>query len=104
VHRRKNKAAFGGQSFDVPSYVVSDLSRGATIQDDLRIDATSPEDQVPPELPFELKWVHSCRTELHRIEDINPDLDQIGDDRADGAARVVEQLDRSLPLMNENKR
>ena len=64
----------------------------------LRIHAAAPEHQVAPEFALQLAQIHARRADLHRVENINPGVNQIGNQSAHRAAGVVKQLDRGLCL------
>jgi len=58
----------------------------------LRVDSPSPEDEAISELGFQLPGVHSCRGTLHRIENVEPSLDERWKKLEDCTAGMFEGL------------
>ena len=61
-------------------------------EDALRVHAAAPEDEVPAELALELGRVHPRGGDLDRVEDVDPDLDEVGEQLADRPAGVEQDL------------
>ncbi len=94
-HRRTRRPARSRRSGDGPR-------RGPPLgpegQDALRVDAAAPERDVLPVGSLEAPRVHPPGAHLDGIQDVHPDVDEVGHQVEDGAAAVVEQLGPRLPL------
>ena len=66
----------------------------------LGVDAAAPEDDVLAEVPLELDRVHARGPDMHRVQDVHAQLDEVGQQRADVAARVEEELRVRRELMD----
>ena len=66
--------------------------RCAAAQHALGVHAAAPEGDIFAELALQLGRVHAGGADLHRIENIHADLNQVADNRADRAAGVEEDL------------
>ena len=56
-------------------------------KDALRVHAAAPEDEVAPEVALERRAVHARRGDLDRVEDVDPDLDEVGNQVPDRRRR-----------------
>ena len=92
VHGVEDEAAARRQRVDVAPHVVAHLLRRAVRQHVLGVDPAAPEDDVLAEIALELDRVHSRRPDVHRVQDVHADLDEVGQQRAHVAARVEEEL------------
>ena len=66
--------------------------RRAVRQHALRVYAAAPEDDVLAKVALERDRLHARRADVHRVENVHAHLDEIGQQRADVAARVKEEL------------
>ena len=80
------------------SRLGSHFGRRAAGQHSLRVAAAAPVRHVLAVLLLQLRRVHAGRRHLHRIDDVDADLDQVGQERLDRAAAVVEDLRLGVAL------
>ena len=92
MHCRGDKATVGAQVVDAPAHFLAHFVRRAGGEDALRIDQPAPEGHVVAEVALERRRFHAHGADLYRVDDVDADLDHVGDDLADGAARVEEDL------------
>ncbi len=71
---------------------ASTSSRRALRQDALGVAAAAPEGQVAAELALEPDRVHAAGARLHGIDDLDPGLDEVGQDVDDRAAGMKEDV------------
>jgi hypothetical protein len=64
------------------------LVRRAERQHLLRVDAPAPEHHVPAVGRLEAGRVHAARRDLHRVDDVHADVDQVRDEVEHRAAAV----------------
>jgi len=81
-YRLENITATGRQDFQLPQHVFADLFRAPERKDVPRVAPATPEGQIPPEIPLEPGGIHLCTSDLHRVDRIQPGIDQVGDDDA----------------------
>jgi hypothetical protein len=67
-----------------------DFSRRSEGKDTLRVYSPAPEDKLIPKVRFQLLGVHSSSGALHRIEDVEPGLDEGRQKPGDRTAGMLE--------------
>src|SRR5262245_53726791 len=100
VNGVEDKSADRHQIVKPALYILTYLLGSAGTQNTLGINAAAPEGDVFAEFTFELRGIHAICTDLHRVDDVTANLDQIGDDGADRATGVEKDLGITS-LMNE---
>ena len=84
--------AVGAEGRDPLLDVLADFLRRGTAQDGLGIAAAAPEDQAVAELALEPGRLHVGGRGLHRVENVDPRLDEMRQQVVDRAARVQKDL------------
>ena len=87
-----------GEDVQQPLHLGRYFLRGATREGVLRVASPAPEGEVRTELSLQPDRVHPCSRDLHRVEDLNPGLNQVGDQGVDAAAGVEEDVDLRVML------
>ena len=92
VDRGKHKPTPGHQLVQPPQDRVSDLVWGPVREDVLGVDPAAPEDDLASELGLQRRRIHPSSADLDRIEHVDSNLDQVGDDLADRPTGVQHHL------------
>jgi hypothetical protein len=92
----EDESAAGGEGLDPAPDVIPDLLRRPLRKDALGVAAAPPEAQVATELPLHPGRVHAAGAGLDGIDDLDPDLDEVGQDGRDRAAGVEEDAQARL--------
>jgi len=73
------------KSYGAPALMRTPTRLNITWQDDntLRVDTAAPERDILAELALQFRRVHAGRADLHRVDDVAADLDEIADHGAD---------------------
>src|SRR3990172_1225175 len=94
----KNESASRGQIVDASFDLLDDLRRRAEGEDMLCIDSAAPKDDVFTELLFQPMSIHTACRDLHRVEDVEAQIDQVWDQSGSCAAAMVKNLGICLLL------
>ena len=84
-----------------PARLPVHVLRRSVRQEALRVHPAH-ERKAPAEFPLQLQRVHARAVALHWVENVQPDLDQVRDDRGDGPARVVRHPQAARLADSEN--
>ena len=95
----EDEPAAGSQVVNAPLHLVAHFLRGAVRQHALGVHAAAVEGEVLAESLLQLPRVHARGADLHRVQDVNARLDQVGEQLGDGAAGMVEDLHRHLGVL-----
>jgi hypothetical protein len=88
VYRSKHKSATLSKAIDLLTNIITNLLGGSLNQDILGIDTTNPKDDISPDIFLQFSRVHASCVELHRVEDVHANFDQVRDQWTDRAAGV----------------
>ena len=81
----EHKATAGRKDFDIVANVDLHFFWGSMVDDPARVGATTPEGYVIAKLLFEALGIHVSGTDLHRIDDLESGVNQVGHQFVDRA-------------------
>ena len=87
-----------GENTQQPLHLGRYLLRGAVREGMLRVTSPAPEGEVRTELLLQADGIHPRSRDLHRVKDLNPGLNEVGDQGVDAAAGVEEDVDLRVVL------
>jgi len=91
VDLAEDESSAGREVYDAALHLLLDLLHGAPAEDMLGVATPSPEGYVAPEVALQARRFHARGRDLHGVEGIHADLDEIGDCPTHGAAGVQQQ-------------
>lgn len=86
------------ECLDIPPDMFPHFGGRAPWEDILGIDPAPPKYQALAELPFQRSRVHAFCADLDRIQDIDPVVQEVGDQIETGAAGMIPDLGRGQRL------
>jgi len=100
VHRAKHTSLIASRRTHITSDVIAHLVRPAMWQDLLGRDATSPEHPCVTKITLERHRLHPRGPDMYRLEDVDADLDQVGEQLRNAAANAEEQTSLGDQFLN----
>ena len=96
VNGCEHEASARREIVDAALHFVLDLIDGAARQNPLSVDPAAPEAELGSEFPLELLCIHVGGADLYGVEGVDPGVYQVGDQGANAAAGVQQELDVAL--------